>query len=127
MGAGTMRDPDPFDEKGGLMLRNTIRRGGITLALLLALGLGLIGATPAAAQGFRSNSAWEGVWSWLIDLFGLTGSDQPTGNYGGLSHVWHVWEMEGAGFDPYGNPLPTGNGPNPTTNEGAGFDPYGES
>jgi hypothetical protein len=103
------------------MLRNTIRRGGITLALLLALGLGLIGATPAAAQGFRSDSTWEGVWSWLTGLFGLTG--QPVGaNKGGLSHVW---ENEGAGFDPYGNPLPNGAHPGPVTNEGAGFDPYG--
>jgi hypothetical protein len=107
------------------MLRNTIRRGGITLALLLALGLGLIGATPAAAQGFRSDSAWEGVWSWLTGLFGLTGSDQPAaGNDGGL---FHVWDMEGAGFDPYGHPLPTGTAPNPTADEGAGFDPYGIS
>lgn len=105
------------------MLRNTIRRGGITLALLLALGLGLIGATPAAAQGFRSDSAWEGVWSWLVDLFGLTGPG-ASGNDGGLSHVW---EMEGAGFDPFGNPLPQSGQPGPTTDEGAGFDPFGNS
>lgn len=103
------------------MLRNTIRRGGITLALLLALGLGLIGATPAAAQGFRSDSAWEGVWHWLTGLFGLTGGDQPaSGTNGSLSRIW---ENEGAGFDPYGQPLP--NSGQPTTDEGAGFDPYG--
>jgi hypothetical protein len=105
------------------MLRNTIRRGGITLALLLALGLGLTGASPAAAQGFRSDSAWEGVWGWLTGLFGLAGSDQPASqNNEGLSHLW---DNEGAGFDPYGNPLPQGHTNNPTTNEGAGFDPYG--
>jgi hypothetical protein len=105
------------------MLRNTIRRGGITLALLLALGLGLIGATPAAAQGFRSESVWEGVWGWLSSLFGIAGSDQPaSGNDGGLSHIW---DMEGAGFDPYGNPVQNGTHPPPTTDEGAGFDPYG--
>jgi len=103
------------------MLRNTIRRGGITLALLLALGLGLVGATPAAAKGFRSDSAWEGAWSWLAGLFGVTVGDQPAGtNDGGLSHFW---AFEGAGFDPYGRPLPTGTAP--TTDEGAGFDPYG--
>ena len=107
------------------MLRNTIRRGGITLALLLALGLGLIGATPAAAQGFRSDSAWEGAWGWLTDLFGLIWDDQPaSGNHGGLSSVW---ENEGAGFDPYGQPLPQGGQPTPSTDEGAGFDPYGNS
>lgn len=106
------------------MLRNTIRRGGITLALMLALGLGLIGATPAAAQGFRSDSAWEGVWSWLTNLFGI-GSDQPAGgNDGGLSHVW---DNEGAGFDPFGQPIPQGGQPQPRTNEGAGFDPFGIS
>jgi hypothetical protein len=105
------------------MLRNTIRRGGITLALLLALGLGLIGATPAAAQGFRSDSAWEGVWSWLTGLFGLTGSDQPAaGNDGGL---FHVWDTEGPGFDPNGNPVTQGTAPAP--DEGPGFDPNGAS
>ena len=103
------------------MLRNTIRRGGITLALLLALGLGLIGATPAAAQGFRSDSAWEGVWHWLTGLLGLTGGDQPvSGNEGGFSRIW---DMEGPGFDPNGNPLPQGTG----TEEGPGFDPNGVS
>jgi hypothetical protein len=105
------------------MLRNTIRRGGITLALLLALGVGLIGAAPAAAQGLRSDSAaWEGVWSWLTGLFGVAGSDQSAGNDSGLSGIW---SMEGAGFDPYGQPVANGNQPGPTTNEGAGFDPYG--
>ena len=108
------------------MLRNTIRRGGITLALLLALGLGLIGATPAAAQGFRSDSTWEGVWHWITGLFGLIGSDQADGgNKEGLSHVW---ANEGAGFDPFGQPLlPQGSHPVVTTNEGAGFDPFGNS
>lgn len=101
------------------MLRNTIRRGGITLALLLALGLGLIGATPAAAQGFRSVSTWDEILDWVAGLFGLT---QPAAvNKGGLSHVW---EYEGAGFDPFGQPLPQGG---PTTDEGAGFDPFGNS
>jgi hypothetical protein len=105
------------------MLRNTIRRGGITLALLLALGLGLIGATPAAAQGFRSDSVWEGVWSWFSSLFG---SDQPAapGNDGSLSHVW---DLEGPGFDPNGNPLPHAGAPGPATDEGPGFDPNGSS
>lgn len=106
------------------MLRNTIRRGGITLALLLALGLGLVGATPAAAQGFRSDSAWEGVWNWLTSLFGVVGSDQPAGNDGGLSHVW---DNEGAGFDPFGQPIPQSGQPQPRTDEGAGFDPFGIS
>lgn len=102
------------------MLRNTIRRGGITLALLLALGLGLIGATPAAAQGFRSVSTWEGIWDWVAGLFGMTRPAEE--NNGGLSHVW---EYEGAGFDPFGQPIPEGSGP--TTDEGAGFDPFGNS
>lgn len=102
------------------MLRNTIRRGGITLALLLALGLGLIGATPAAAQGFRSVSTWEGIWDWIGTLFGLA---QPVdGNNAGISHVW---DNEGAGFDPFGQPIPQGTAP--TTDEGAGFDPFGHS
>lgn len=100
------------------MLRNTIRRGGITLALLLALGLGLIGATPAAAQGFRSVSTWDEILDWVAGLFGLA---QPAENNGGISHVW---EYEGAGFDPFGQPLPQGG---PATDEGAGFDPFGNS
>ena len=104
------------------MLRNTIRRGGITLALLLALGLGLVGATPAAAQGFRSESTWEGVWNWLAGLFGLTGDQPASGNEGGLSRIW---DMEGPGFDPNGNPIPQGSAP--TTDEGPGFDPNGAS
>jgi hypothetical protein len=105
------------------MLRNSIRRGGITLALLLALGIGLIGATPAAAKGFGADSAWEGVWSWLTGLFGVATGDQPAGNDNGLSHIW---DMEGAGFDPYGQPT-TSSPTQPTTDEGAGFDPYGSS
>lgn len=105
------------------MLRKTIRRGGITLALLLALGIGLIGATPAAAKGFGNDSAWEGVWSWLTGLFGVTTGDQPAGNENGVSHLW---DMEGAGFDPYGQPAANGTAdPGATTDEGAGFDPYG--
>ena len=101
------------------MLRNTIRRGGISLALLLALGLGLIGATPAAAQGFRSVSTWDEILDWVAGLFGL--SQPADGNNGSLSHVW---ENEGAGFDPFGQPLPQSG---PTTDEGAGFDPFGNS
>jgi hypothetical protein len=108
------------------MLRTTIRRGGITLALLLSLGLGLIGATPAAAQGFRSDSAWEGVLSWLAGLFGIAGSQQPAdGDHGGLSGIW---DNEGAGMDPFGQPLPSGQAPTaPTADEGAGMDPFGIS
>lgn len=105
------------------MLRNTIRRGGITLALLLALGLGLIGATPAAAQGFRSESTWEGVWGWLVSLFGLVDEQPADSNNGGLSNVW---ENEGAGFDPFGQPIPQQH-QGPTADEGAGFDPFGIS
>ncbi len=102
------------------MLRNTIRRGGITLALLLTLGLGLIGATPAAAQGFRSVSTWEGIWDWIGTLFGLT---QPVdGNGAGHSHIW---DQEGPGFDPNGTPVPQGS--SPTKDEGPGFDPNGAS
>ncbi|MES1242599.1 MAG: hypothetical protein ABUT39_13375 [Acidobacteriota bacterium] len=106
------------------MLRNTIRRGGITLALLLALGLGLIGATPAAAQGFRSDSAWEAAWHWLAGLFGLTvDQNQPaSGNEGGLSRIW---DMEGPGFDPNGAPVPSSHSSG--TEEGPGFDPNGSS
>jgi hypothetical protein len=100
------------------MLRNTIRRGGITLALLLALGLGLIGAAPASAQGFRSDSTWDGVWHWITGLLGLAGSDQPaSGNEGTLSRIW---DMEGPGFDPNGTPATMSTG-----EEGPGFDPNG--
>ncbi len=112
------------------MLRKTIRRGGITLALLCALGMGL-SASPAAAQGFGSGTIWEtGVWGWLSSFFGLGLGETPSGtpasgnNNGGLSHVF---SQEGAGFDPFGHPIPLGAPPGPgsTTNEGAGFDPFG--
>ncbi len=113
------------------MLRKTVRRGGITLALLCALGMGL-SASPAAAQGFGSGAIWEtGVWGWLSSLLGLgetPGETPASGNdNGGLSRVF---SHEGAGFDPFGNPVSLGQPGSPgqpgsTTNEGAGFDPFG--
>ena len=105
------------------MLHKSIRRGGLTLALMLALALS--GATPASAQGFGFGP--RSMFDWLADLFGFTilAEDTNEGNSGGLSGVW---EMEGAGFDPFGQPiLPNGNGNGETTDEGAGFDPFGLS
>lgn len=105
------------------MLHKSYRRGGLTLALLLALALS--GATPASAQGFGPRS----VFDWLSNLFDfkIFAADDAE-NSGGLSGVW---EMEGAGFDPFGQPIVHGTPTNPTggetPDEGAGFDPFGLS
>lgn len=104
------------------MLHKSIRRGGLTLALTLALALS--GATPASAQGFGFGP--RSVFDWLADLFGFTifAEDTNEGNSGGLSGVW---EMEGPGFDPNGLQILNGSGPasGATTDEGPGFDPNG--
>lgn len=102
------------------MLHKSYRRGGLTLALLLALALS--GATPASAQGFGPRS----VFDWLSNLFDfkIFAADDE-GNSGGLAGVW---EMEGAGFDPFGQPIVNGNPTGgETPDEGAGFDPFGLS
>lgn len=111
------------------MLRKTIRRGGITLAVLCAMGIGLTGAAPAAAQGFGSGAIWErGVWSWLSSFFGIwesVGETPASGNNGGLSHATG---QEGAGFDPFGHPTTMGTPTQPPAvkpDEGGGFDPFG--
>lgn len=100
------------------MLHKSIRRGGLTLALTLALALS--GATPASAQGFGPRSMFD----WLADLFSFTifADDANEENSGGLSGVW---AMEGAGFDPFGQPVVNGNPNGETPDEGAGFDPFG--
>ena len=94
------------------MLRNMIRRSGM-LALVLALALA--GTAPAAALDFdgRSLDGWHGVWNWLIDVLGW--GDEAAGNSGGIKTVY---EGEGAGMDPFGNPLPTGT--TPTQGSGSG-------
>lgn len=101
------------------MLHKSYRRGGLTLALMLALALS--GATPASAQGFGPRS----VFDWLSNLFDFTifAADDAE-NSGGLSGIW---EMEGAGFDPFGQPVANGNPTGETPDEGAGFDPFGLS
>lgn len=85
------------------MLRNSIRRSGM-LALVLALALA--GTAPAAALGFdfggRNLDGWHAVWNWLTDVFGW--GDEAAGNSGGLTSVY---ENEGAGLDPWGQPQPT--------------------
>ena len=97
------------------MLHKSIRRGGLTLALILALALS--GATPASAQGFGPRSMFD----WLSDLFGFTifADDANEENSEGLSGVW---AMEGPGFDPNGLPTVNGGG---IVDEGPGFDPNG--
>lgn len=102
------------------MLHKSFRRGGLTLALMLALALS--GATPASAQGFGPRS----VFDWLSNLFDFTifadDTDEGNGNSGGLSGIW---ANEGAGFDPFGQPIVNGNPAGETPDEGAGFDPFG--
>lgn len=107
------------------MLHKSIRRGGITLLLVLALALS--GAVPAAAAqeiGPRSVFGWLAS---LFDFFGFAADDTNDGNSTGMSGIW---ENEGAGYDPFGQPLlnhghgaPTTSGE--TTDEGAGYDPFG--
>ena len=83
------------------MLRNMIRRSGM-LALVLALALA--GAAPAAALDFggRNLDGWHTVWNWLTDVLGW--DDEAAGNSGGFTSVY---ENEGAGVDPFGQPQPT--------------------
>jgi hypothetical protein len=99
------------------MLRNMLRRSGM-LALVLALALA--GAAPAAALdldfGGRNLDGWHTVWNWLTDVFGW--GDEASGNSGGLTVVY---EMEGAGMDPFGDPQPTG----ATPTQGGGSGPGG--
>lgn len=99
------------------MLRNMIRRSGM-LALVLALALA--GTAPAAALGFdgRDLDGWHTVWNWLTDVFGWGG--EAAGNPAGFTPVY---EMEGAGLEPNGDPQPTVS--DPTTDEGAGLEPNG--
>ncbi len=80
------------------MLRNMIRLSGM-LALVLALALA--GAAPAAAADFggRNLDGWQTVWSWLSDVFGW--GAETAGNSGGFTPVY---ENEGAGYDPLGQP-----------------------
>jgi hypothetical protein len=98
------------------MSRNTIRRYGVLLALVLTLGLA--GATPASAE----EPGWNKVVDWLADFFDLSGwttgpsGDKNTGTSGGLSRIW---DMEGPGYDPNGTPVPQGG------DEGPGYDPNG--
>lgn len=82
------------------MLRNMLRRSGM-LALVLALALA--GTAPVAALDFggRDLDGWHAVWNWLMDALGW--GDEAAGNSGGLKAVY---EGEGAGFDPNGNPVP---------------------
>lgn len=101
------------------MLYKSIRRGGLILALVAALAL--TGATPASAQGFGPRA----VFNWLSDLFDFFGPvEARDGNSNGPSAVW---EMEGAGFDPFGQPTAAPDSAGETPDEGAGFDPFGWS
>jgi hypothetical protein len=103
------------------MSRNTIRRCGVLLVLVLTLGLA--GATPASAEEL----GWNKVLGWLTGFFDLSGwAAAPGGNEDGRASGGpsRIWDMEGPGFDPNGIPVPTGD-TTPTTNEGPGFDPNG--
>jgi hypothetical protein len=97
------------------MLRKTLRRCGM-LALVLALALAA--AAPVAADEIGGSRAgiWSSVWDWLADAFGFSA---PQGDTAGTG-LRGIFEQEGAGFDPNGNPNPTG-----VPDEGAGFDPNG--
>jgi len=100
------------------MLRNMIRRSGM-LALVLALALA--GTAPVAALDFggRNLDGWNTVLNWLSDVFGW--GDEAAGNSG---EPRAVYENEGAGLEPNGNP--TINGPCMTCgDEGAGLEPNG--
>lgn len=101
------------------MLRNSIRRSGM-LALVLALALA--GTAPAVALdldfGGRDLGGWHAVWNWLSDVFGW--GDEAAGNSGGLSSVY---EREGSGIDPWGQPQATS--VCPTCEGGGGIDPNG--
>lgn len=100
------------------MLRKTVRRCGM-LALVLALAFA--GAAPVAADeiGGSRIGIWSSVWGWLADLVGFAAPQEDDGgNTGGLRGIW---EQEGPGFDPNGDP--TTNEPG---DEGPGFDPNGD-
>jgi hypothetical protein len=99
------------------MFRNSIRRSGM-LALVLALALA--GTAPAAAMdlGGRNLGGWHAFWNWMTDVFGW--GDEAAGNSGGLSTVY---EREGAGLDPFGQPQATS--ACPTCELGGGIDPNG--
>ena len=83
------------------MLRNMLRRSGM-LALVLALALA--GTAPVAALDFggRDLDGWHAVWNWVMDVLGR--GDEAAGNSGGLTSVY---EGEGTGIDPWGQPLLT--------------------
>ena len=101
------------------MLRNMIRRSGM-LALVLALALA--GTAPAAALDFggRNLDGWNTVlMDWLSDVFGW--GDEASGNSGGVKSVY---ENEGAGIDPNGQPTVNG-ALCPGCDDGAGIDPNG--
>ncbi|HVG11083.1 MAG TPA: hypothetical protein VNM67_25495 [Thermoanaerobaculia bacterium] len=78
-----------------------IRRSGM---LVLVLALALAGTAPAAALDFggRNLDGWNTVLNWLTDVFGW--GDEAAGNSGGFTAVY---EMEGAGLDPWGQPTAT--------------------
>jgi len=96
------------------MVRNWIRRSGM-LALVLALALA--GTAPAAALDFggRDLDGWHAVWNWLADVMGWDG--EVAGNSGGFTPVY---EGEGAGSDPFGQPQPTAASVCPSCEEGPG-------
>lgn len=96
------------------MVRNMIRRSGM-LALVLALALA--GTAPAAALDFggRNLDGWHAVWNWLTGVLGWDG--EAAGNSGGLTSVY---EGEGAGSDPFGQPQPTAVSVCPSCEEGPG-------
>jgi hypothetical protein len=90
--------------------------------LALVLALALAATAPAAALDFggRDLGGWHAVWNWLTDVFGW--GDEAAGNSGGVSSVY---EGEGAGLDPFGQPQPTAIPVCPICEEGAGLDPNG--
>jgi hypothetical protein len=98
------------------MLRKTLRRCGV-LALVLALALAAAAPVAADEIGGSRIGIWSSVWDWLADAFGFSAPGDTEGNTGGLRGLF---EPEGAGFDPNGDPKPT-----ETPDEGAGFDPNG--
>lgn len=106
------------------MLRSTNRWGWVMLVLVAFLTLA--GAAPAAADDLGSRSS---SWSWLTRLFDLAGwtidpeGDTASNGGGFLGGLVGLWANEGAGLDPYGNPVAAGK----TVEEGAGLDPYGTS
>lgn len=98
------------------MLRKTVRRCG-TLTLVLALAFASVAPVAADEIGGPRAGTLSSVWDWLADLFGFSPAPADAAGDTGLHGIW---QEEGAGFEPNGEPRPNGTG-----EEGPGFEPNG--